>query len=78
MNKHIKINAGSQLEYLNIVLPEMLEYIKNGNGYNGFSGVSNHHTVTFTLNNSVKLTARAWETKTMIVVEWHNEESRDA
>lgn len=70
MIKDIKIKAGSPLQYTNTILPSMIKYIKRGDGFNGFSGINNHHTVVFTLSNSNKITAHAYETKTMIVMEW--------
>lgn len=70
MNKHIKITKGSPLKYMKDLVPAMLKYIERGDGYNGFSSIKNHHTVTFEFNTGEYVTAYAYETKTLIVMSW--------
>lgn len=67
MDKPLKITG--DLAYLVIIAPSMMEYIEKKNGMSvGYA--KNHHTVMFTLNTGEEITAHAYETKTMIVMEW--------
>lgn len=65
--KPIKITG--DLKYLTAVVPSMMEYINKKNGIN-ISYAKNHHTVVFTLNTGKEITAHAYETRTLIVIDW--------
>ena len=56
---------------MDIVVPRMMEYIKNKNGVK-CGHAKNHHTVEFTLNTGETLIAHAYEAKTMIVINWYS------
>lgn len=67
MNKPIKITG--DLKYMNGIILSMMERINKKDGINlGYA--KNHHTVKFTYNTGEEITAHAYETKTMIVMDW--------
>jgi len=57
------------IKYLGIIVPCMMECINKKDGIN-ISYAKNHHTVMFTLNTGEEIIARAYETKTMIIIDW--------
>jgi len=65
----LKLNG--DLDYMDIVVPRMMEYIKNKNGIK-CGHAKNHHTVEFTLNTGETLIAHAYEAETMIVINWYS------
>lgn len=67
MKKSIKIDG--DLKYLSIIVPSMIGYINRKDGIN-IGWAKNHHTVQFTLNTGENVTAHAYETKTLIVIDW--------
>lgn len=67
--KCLKITG--DLKYMNIVVPSMMRRIDKKDGMTcGYA--KNHHTVLMTLNTGVQLTVHAYETKTMIIINWYS------
>lgn len=65
--KAVKLHG--DLTYLSIVVPTMLKYIEAKSGIDiGYA--KNHSTVLLTLNNGIELTCHAYETKSMIIIDW--------
>jgi hypothetical protein len=76
MTKPLKITG--DLGLAPIFIPRLLEYLEEGKGCK-LGHTTNHNTVVFTIcNNGVEqeYTCHAYETKTMIVMEWRKQNDR--
>jgi len=73
-NKPIKMDG--DLKYMGIVIPSMMTYIARKDGMTlGYA--RNHHTVQFDLSTGETLISHAYETKTMIIIDWYIAEYRE-
>jgi hypothetical protein len=63
------VKATGNLKYAGVFIPAMIKYIGQKDGINvGYA--KNHHTVSFRLENGEVWTCHAYETKTMIIIDW--------
>ena len=67
MSKPLKITG--DLDYLDIVVPRMMKYIERGDGID-IAHAKNHHTCFLELSTGETLRCHAYETKTMVVIDW--------